>query len=76
MYKYESLNPFGVREVSKHKARMLLLQLLCLNPFGVREVSKHKYLRVLDEIMRLNPFGVREVSKLTTMLKWDLRFMS
>ena len=37
-----SLNPFGVREVSKLCLQLLSLKKLRLNPFGVREVSKLK----------------------------------
>ena len=35
-----SLNPFGVREVSKRKNSTIISIHLSLNPFGVREVSK------------------------------------
>ena len=38
----DSLNPFEVREVSKHSMQKDSTVSYCLNPFEVREVSKPK----------------------------------
>ena len=58
-----SLNPFGVREVSKLSTVITSFFSICLNPFGVREVSKLTSRLQKTLSLGLNPFGVREVSK-------------
>ena len=50
-----SLNPFGVREVSKQEIKANVLSLLSLNPFGVREVSKQSMTTPLHGMSVLIP---------------------